>query len=126
MGVYKVHIYHLQIQDVKQHFSVVLCSKPDQEVFPNEVQKRENLGQTYSEGLANLEGLETPRIGEFNTSVYAQYTILSEHRENIQQLLTQDKTQTKAVLKLVNNKGLKLWVRIKTSLIKQNKAINDG
>jgi UDP-2-acetamido-2-deoxy-ribo-hexuluronate aminotransferase len=59
------------------------------EVFPNEVQKRENLGQTYSEGLANLEGLETPRIGEFNTSVYAQYTILSEHRENIQQFLNE-------------------------------------
>ena len=56
-------------------------------VFPDEVQKRENLGQTYSEGLANLDGLETPRIGEHNTSVYAQYTILSEHREEIQKSL---------------------------------------
>ena len=57
------------------------------EVFPDEVQKRENLGQTYSEGFANLEGLETPRIGEHNTSVYAQYTLLSEQREQIQQSL---------------------------------------
>ena len=57
------------------------------EVFPCEVQKRENLGQTYSERLAHLECLETPRIGEHNTSVYAQYTILSEHREQIQQSL---------------------------------------
>jgi UDP-2-acetamido-2-deoxy-ribo-hexuluronate aminotransferase len=55
------------------------------EVFPNEVRKREQLGQTYSEGLAHLQGLETPRIGEHNTSVYAQYTILSEQREEIQQ-----------------------------------------
>jgi UDP-2-acetamido-2-deoxy-ribo-hexuluronate aminotransferase len=57
------------------------------EVFPDEVLKRENLGQTYSESLAHLEGLETPSIGEHNTSVYAQYTILSEHREEIQQSL---------------------------------------
>jgi UDP-2-acetamido-2-deoxy-ribo-hexuluronate aminotransferase len=57
------------------------------EVFPDEVQKRENLGQTYSEGLSHLDGLETPTIGEHNTSVYAQYTILSEQREHIQQYL---------------------------------------
>jgi UDP-2-acetamido-2-deoxy-ribo-hexuluronate aminotransferase len=57
------------------------------EVFPDEVNKRENLGQTYSESLAHLKGVETPRIGELNTSVYAQYTILSEQREEIQQSL---------------------------------------
>jgi UDP-2-acetamido-2-deoxy-ribo-hexuluronate aminotransferase len=57
------------------------------EVFPDEVQKRENLGQAYSEGLANIEGLETPSIGEDNTSVYAQYTILAEQREEIQNSL---------------------------------------
>jgi UDP-2-acetamido-2-deoxy-ribo-hexuluronate aminotransferase len=57
------------------------------EIFPDEVKKRENLVQTYSEGLANIEGLETPRIGEHNTSVYAQYTILSEQREEIQNSL---------------------------------------
>jgi len=57
------------------------------ETFPDEVQKRENLGQTYSEGLVHLDGFETPRIGEHNTSVYAQYTILSEHRAQIQKSL---------------------------------------
>ena len=57
------------------------------EVFTDEVQKREKLGQNYSEGLAHLHGLETPRIGEYNTSVYAQYTLLSEQREQIQQSL---------------------------------------
>ena len=57
------------------------------EVFPDEVEKREQLGQTYSEGLAHLDGLETPSIGEHNTSVYAQYTILAELREEIQKSL---------------------------------------
>ena len=57
------------------------------EVFPDEVQKRQNLGQTYSESLSHLEGLTTPMIGEHNTSVYAQYTILSEQRDKIQQSL---------------------------------------
>jgi UDP-2-acetamido-2-deoxy-ribo-hexuluronate aminotransferase len=57
------------------------------EVFPDEVQKRENLGQTYSESLAHVNGLETPSIGEHNTSVYAQYTILSDQREQVQQSL---------------------------------------
>ena len=56
-------------------------------VFPNEVLKRETLGQTYSESLAHLNGLETPSIGEHNTSVYAQYTILAEQREGIQNSL---------------------------------------
>jgi UDP-2-acetamido-2-deoxy-ribo-hexuluronate aminotransferase len=57
------------------------------EVFPDEVQKREHLGQTYSEDLSNLVNLETPSVCDHNTSVYAQYTILSEHREQIQQSL---------------------------------------
>jgi UDP-2-acetamido-2-deoxy-ribo-hexuluronate aminotransferase len=57
------------------------------EVFPDEVAKRQNLGQTYSESLSHLEGLTTPMIGEHNTSVYAQYTILSDQREEIQRSL---------------------------------------
>ena len=57
------------------------------EVFPDEVQKRDQLGQTYTSGLGNIDGLKTPSIGANNTSVYAQYTILSEQRENLQQSL---------------------------------------
>ena len=57
------------------------------EVFPEEVQKRQTLGQNYSKELAEVEGLRTPIIEENNTSVYAQYTILFEHREQIQQSL---------------------------------------
>ena len=57
------------------------------EVFPDEVARRQKIGERYSESLSHLEGLTTPRIGEQNTSVYAQYTILSEQREEIQQFL---------------------------------------
>tara|TARA_B100001093_G_scaffold480725_1_gene510840 strand:- start:76 stop:1176 length:1101 start_codon:yes stop_codon:yes gene_type:complete len=57
------------------------------EVFPDEVQKREYLGQNYSLGLAEVDGLKTPSIGANNTSVYAQYTILSDYRVQIQQFL---------------------------------------
>jgi len=61
------------------------------EAFPEEVQKRQLLGQNYSNGLSNLEGLETPCISENNTSVYAQYTILSTQRGDIQLSLKQKK-----------------------------------
>ena len=37
--------------------------------------------------MENFDGLETPSIGEHNTSVYAQYTILVEQREEIQNSL---------------------------------------
>ena len=60
------------------------------EVFPDEVVKRQNLGQMYSKNLSHIEGLTTPRIGENNTSVYAQYTILSENRDDIQTKLKEN------------------------------------
>jgi UDP-2-acetamido-2-deoxy-ribo-hexuluronate aminotransferase len=56
-------------------------------VFPEEVQNRERLGQNYSTRLASVDGLEIPIIEENNTSVYAQYTILSDQREYIQKSL---------------------------------------
>jgi UDP-2-acetamido-2-deoxy-ribo-hexuluronate aminotransferase len=57
------------------------------EVFPDEVIRRQEIGQSYSFSLSNLSGIETPKIAETNTSVYAQYTILSENRESIQNKL---------------------------------------
>jgi UDP-2-acetamido-2-deoxy-ribo-hexuluronate aminotransferase len=52
--------------------------------YPNKVKKRSKISQTYTSGLANAKGLKPTSIGEHNTSVYAQYTILSEKREEIQ------------------------------------------
>ena len=61
------------------------------EVFPDEIAKRQEIGEKYNIGLANKKGLEIPIIGDHNTSVYAQYTILSENRENIQKKLQKNK-----------------------------------
>jgi UDP-2-acetamido-2-deoxy-ribo-hexuluronate aminotransferase len=57
------------------------------EVFPNEVTKREEIGDRYNTELSKASGLETPTIAPENTSVFAQYTILSEQRKSIQSSL---------------------------------------
>ena len=60
------------------------------EVFPNEVTMRKLIGQKYSSNLSNFSGIETPRVGEHNVSVYAQYTILCDNRESIQSALKEN------------------------------------
>ena len=57
------------------------------EVFPEEVTKRKEIGNRYNTELSQVSELQTPTIAKENTSVYAQYTILSEQREHIQQQL---------------------------------------
>ena len=57
------------------------------EVFPDEVIRRQKIGESYNSGLANLSDLETPNVAESNTSVFAQYTILSHKRQSIQDKL---------------------------------------
>lgn len=52
--------------------------------FPGEVVKRGEIGEFYTSKLSSLDFLQTPIIDNNNTSVYAQYTILSEQREDIQ------------------------------------------
>ena len=57
------------------------------EVFPDEVSKRFETGERYSSGLSDLPYLEVPQVPAENTSVYAQYTILSNKRQEIQERL---------------------------------------
>ena len=54
------------------------------EVFSGEVARRQEIGERYSSKLINITGIETPSVAENNTSVFAQYTILSNNRESIQ------------------------------------------
>jgi UDP-2-acetamido-2-deoxy-ribo-hexuluronate aminotransferase len=51
------------------------------------VTKRQEFGNRCSSVLSDAEVLEVPNIGPDNTSVYAQYTILSDKRETIQETL---------------------------------------
>jgi len=60
---------------------------PKLELFPEEVKLRQQVGERYSSLLQGIEGIECPQIGEGNTSVYAQYTVLCENREEIQERL---------------------------------------
>ena len=57
------------------------------EVFPDEVSKRMMIGEIYSNAFMGVEGLTCPYVPEGSTSVYAQYTILSENREESQRSL---------------------------------------
>ena len=57
------------------------------ELFPDEVTKRQEIAEVYMSALSKVSCLKTPIIGRNNSSVYAQYTILSEKREQIQKLL---------------------------------------
>ena len=66
------------------------------EIFPSEVEERGKIGAKYSELLQAIGakqsgevggGILTPYIGGGNTSVYAQYTIQVDDRENFQKTL---------------------------------------
>jgi len=52
------------------------------EIFPEEVEARQRIGSRYSELLDGI--VTTPYIESFNTSVYAQYTVQVENREQVQ------------------------------------------
>ena len=60
------------------------------EVFPVEVIQRQEIGERYNTRLNNLNGIEIPSTAENNTSVFAQYTILCNNRESIQNKLLEN------------------------------------
>ena len=52
------------------------------EIFDEEIAKRQQVAATYNERLGNL-GVTLPHVAQGNTSVYAQYTVLSPKRDEI-------------------------------------------
>ncbi len=67
--------------------AAVLLAKLD--VFDDEVAARARIGTRYTELIEqrNLEGVITPYIEPYNTSVYAQYTVQVENRDDVQKKL---------------------------------------
>jgi UDP-2-acetamido-2-deoxy-ribo-hexuluronate aminotransferase len=57
------------------------------EIFPEECGLRREVGQRYNELFSGTPGIQTPVIASSNSSVYAQYTILSEDRDNLSKAL---------------------------------------
>ena len=62
--------------------AAILLAKFD--IFPEEVELRQQIGARYSELLANVKGIKSPLIESFNTSVYGQYTIQTNQRAELQ------------------------------------------
>ena len=60
--------------------AVLLAKFP---LFEKEVYLREKIGKSYTQKLNKKNFFNTPQIQEHNTSVYAQYTIQVDHREEI-------------------------------------------
>lgn len=59
------------------------------EVFEEEVRLRGEIGAKYSELLKDATEIVTPYIEPFNTSVYAQYTVQVENRDDVQKKLNE-------------------------------------
>jgi UDP-2-acetamido-2-deoxy-ribo-hexuluronate aminotransferase len=56
-------------------------------LFPKECGLRVQVGKRYDALLAGISGIQPPVIASGNTSVYAQYTILSPDRDHLSQSL---------------------------------------
>lgn len=61
--------------------AAIVLAKLD--IFDEEVTKRQQVAATYNGQLANDSSITLPPVAEGNTSVYAQYTILSEDRASL-------------------------------------------
>ena len=60
--------------------AILLAKLP---LFEKEVYLREKIGKSYTHKLNKREFFNTPHIEEYNSSVYAQYTIQVDRREEI-------------------------------------------
>ncbi len=56
-------------------------------LFPEECDLRAHVGKRYDALLGGIPGIQSPVIANGNTSVYAQYTILSSNRDRLSQFL---------------------------------------
>jgi UDP-2-acetamido-2-deoxy-ribo-hexuluronate aminotransferase len=59
---------------------------PKLAIFPEEIQLRQKVAANYTKALSGL--VETPYVPEAYTSVWAQYSVLSDHREALQAALS--------------------------------------
>lgn len=60
------------------------------ELFPGEVESRQKIGDRYTQALSASQHIIPPFIEAHNTSVYAQYTIQVNNREQLQQKLQEE------------------------------------
>ncbi|MDB4055033.1 DegT/DnrJ/EryC1/StrS family aminotransferase [Akkermansiaceae bacterium] len=54
---------------------------PKLSIFDNEVKRRQEIAAKYQAAFNKVDGIDAPTVAEGNTSVWAQYTILSDDRD---------------------------------------------
>lgn len=59
------------------------------QIFDDEIDKRQQVAARYADALADSQSIQAPKLGAGNTSVYAQYTVLSENRDDLQARLSE-------------------------------------
>ncbi len=68
--------------------AVVLCKLP---LFDDEIAKRQHVAESYGASISKstlaTDNLQLPKVSEGNTSVWAQYTLLSDDRETLREKL---------------------------------------
>ncbi len=65
--------------------AAILLAKFD--IFPEEIELRQQVAMRYTELLSRAEGITCPYVAEGNKSAWAQYSILSDKRAEIQKAL---------------------------------------
>lgn len=61
-------------------------------IFDDECEKRNVVAQRYTDGLSDI--VQTPKLIKGATSVWAQYTLVSEHRDKIREALSAEHIPT--------------------------------
>jgi len=67
--------------------AAILLQKLD--IFPEEIELRQQVAAAYGTRLKDIEGLTLPHVELFNTSVYAQYTVQVNNRDDVQRSLSE-------------------------------------
>lgn len=57
------------------------------EIFPDEVEARDQAAQRYSEALKEVDNITVPHIEPWNRSIWAQYTLRSPRRDRVCELI---------------------------------------
>ena len=57
------------------------------ELFSDEISKRQQVANRYIDELTGLDGIVLPQVHEYNTSVYAQFTLRVANRESFRSTL---------------------------------------
>ena len=64
------------------------------ECFEEEIKRREEIGKAYTKRLEGLHGIIVPYVEEWNTSVFAQYTIQVNNRDAFREFLKEQEIPT--------------------------------